>query len=69
MTLFSFLYHSLMASIYNRKAAKHSRNMRHGETPHVRSNASKRLLKKGGTSNYHERERDKAKAEIKSWLS
>ncbi len=64
-----FLWHSFHAWRYNRKAARHAKNLRYGATPEIRSGASKSLLAKGATSNHHERERDRAKAEIQSWFS
>ena len=68
MAIFTFLYHSFMARLYNRKAAVSSRQWRHGETPEERSQGSKTTLEKGSASNSHERQRDLARAEIKSWL-
>lgn len=64
-----FLWHTFWAWRYNRKAARHAVNLRRGATPEIRSDASQRLLAKGSTSNHHERERDRAKATIRSWFS
>lgn len=64
-TLFLYLYHLVAAGHYNRLAARHAVEMRHGATADIRREASQRLLDDGAASNRHERERDRHEDKIR----